>query len=46
MSASARHVLAQQMLDAPLLYLSSDAEPMVDRGNRHDVCGRGLASRS
>jgi hypothetical protein len=44
MSAAARHALAQHMLDAPLLYLSSDTDPIVSRGDRHDICGAGTLS--
>jgi hypothetical protein len=40
MPAEARHALAQQYLDLPRLYLSSDADPITDRGNRHRVCAR------
>ena len=32
MSSRARHALAQQMFDAPRVYLSSDAVPLRDRG--------------
>ena len=41
MSVAARHVLAQQMLDAPRIYLSSDADPVVGRGDDRDVCAGG-----
>jgi hypothetical protein len=38
MNADARRALARQMLDAPQLYVSSDADPLTDRGGKHDVC--------
>ena len=38
MSASAQRLLAQQMLNAPRLYLTTDTEPIVGRGERHNVC--------
>jgi phosphoglycerol transferase len=41
MSARARRELVQQLLDAPRLYLSSDADPIVSRGDRHDICADG-----
>jgi hypothetical protein len=41
LSAGARRALAQQMLDAPRLYLSSDADPLTSRGERHDICADG-----
>jgi hypothetical protein len=41
MSIAARRALAQQMLDAPQLYLSSDADPTTDRGSPHDICATG-----
>jgi hypothetical protein len=41
MSAEARRALAQQMLDAPRLYMSTDADPLADRGNKHDICANG-----
>ena len=37
-TAKARHALAQQMLDAPRLYLSSDAIPLTNRGTPQDIC--------
>jgi hypothetical protein len=37
----ARQALAQQLLDAPRLYLSTDADPITTRGERHDICGKG-----
>ena len=40
MSADARSALAQKMLDAPQLYVSSDADPLTDRGGKYDVCAR------
>jgi hypothetical protein len=44
MSAGARRKLAQQMLDAPRLYFSSDADPLTGRGDEQDICGRGSLS--
>ncbi len=38
MHEAARRALARQMLDAPQLYVSSDADPLTDRGGEHDVC--------
>jgi hypothetical protein len=38
MSANARRALAQKMLDAPQLYVTSDADPLTDRGGKHDIC--------
>jgi len=43
-SASARHALAQQMLDAPRVYLSSDANPVTGRGEAQVICGHGSLS--
>lgn len=44
MSASARHALAQRMLDAPLVYLSTDDNVLVTRGTAHDICATGSVS--
>jgi DUF917 family protein len=41
MSAAAKHALAQQMLDAPRLYLSTDAVPIVGRGDPQGICSSG-----
>jgi hypothetical protein len=38
MSAGARRALAQRLFDAPRLYLSSDVEPLTNRGDRHITC--------
>ena len=38
MSVTARHALAQQMLDAPRLYLASDVDPSRNRGGSTSVC--------
>jgi hypothetical protein len=38
MNSDARSALARQMLDAPQLYVSSDADPLTDRGGKHDIC--------
>jgi hypothetical protein len=43
-SAHDQRVLARQLLDAPRLYLSTDAEPIVDRGDRHAICASGSLS--
>ena len=40
MNADARGALARQMLDAPQLYASSDAEPLTDRAGKYDICAR------
>jgi len=32
---------AEQMLDAPRLYMATDADPLADRGNKHDICANG-----
>ena len=44
MSARGRRTLAREMLDAPLLYLSTDNDPIASRGDRHDICGAGTLS--
>jgi hypothetical protein len=33
-----RRELAQQFIDLPRLYLSSDADPITDRGDSHRIC--------
>jgi hypothetical protein len=38
MSAGAQRALAQEMLDAPRLYMSTDADPLTNRGETHEVC--------
>jgi hypothetical protein len=38
LSPAGRHALARRMLDAPRTYLSTDADPLVDRGGRHPIC--------
>ncbi|HEY3671311.1 MAG TPA: hypothetical protein VGN51_10285 [Acidimicrobiia bacterium] len=43
-SRSHQRALARQLLDAPRLYLSSDVEPIVDRGDRHAICASGSLS--
>jgi hypothetical protein len=35
-----RHTLAQEYLDLPRLYLSSDADPITDRGGKHNICAK------
>jgi hypothetical protein len=44
MTAAGRRALAQQLLDAPRLYLSTDADPIATRGERHAVCANGSLS--
>ena len=41
LDAAGRQALVQQLLDAPRLYLASDAEPLTDRGDPHEICARG-----
>jgi len=41
MSAAARRALARQMLDAPRLYTSTDADPLTNRGEAHEICAHG-----
>jgi hypothetical protein len=41
LSAAGRRALVREMLDAPRLYLSTDADPLTNRGDRHDICGDG-----
>ena len=43
MSARSRRALAQRMLDAPRVYLSSDIDPLRNRGESLDICARGHA---
>jgi len=38
MDAGARRALAQRMLDAPQLYMSSDVDPLTNRGDRLAIC--------
>jgi len=38
MDAGARRALAQRMLDAPQLYVSSDVDPLTNRGDRLAIC--------
>ena len=40
-SPRARQALVAQMLHAPRLYLASDANPVVSRGDRHYICAHG-----
>jgi hypothetical protein len=35
------HALARQMLDAPQLYMSTDVDPLTDRGDKSEICGSG-----
>ncbi len=35
------HALAQQMLDAPQLYMSTDVDPLTARGDKSEICGSG-----
>jgi phosphoglycerol transferase len=41
MSAAGRRALAQQMLDAPRLYMSTDVDPLTNRGETHEICAAG-----
>jgi phosphoglycerol transferase len=41
MNARARRALAQNMLDAPQLYMSTDADPLVNRGGKREICADG-----
>ncbi len=43
-SAHDQRVLVRQMLDAPRLYQSTDAQPIVDRGGDHAICASGSLS--
>jgi hypothetical protein len=38
MSVDDRRLLARNMLDAPRIYLSADADPLTARGSEKDVC--------
>jgi hypothetical protein len=38
LSPAGRHALARRTLDAPRLYLSTDADRLLDRGGRHPIC--------
>ena len=44
MSSTVRHDLVRRMLDAPRLYLATDADPIVNRGETHEICARGSIS--
>lgn len=44
MSAHDQRALAQRLIDAPRLYLSTDVQPIVDRGGRHAICASGSLS--
>jgi len=44
MSTHARHALAQQMLDAPRVYLASDVDPLTNRGDPLAICARGVVT--
>lgn len=41
LSAGDRRALARQMLESPRLYLSSDADPLTNRGERRVICADG-----
>ncbi len=41
MTAEQQHALAQQLFDAPRLYLATDADPIADRGDDHPICASG-----
>jgi len=38
LDTAGRQALVQQLLDAPRVYLSSDADPITDRGDPHEIC--------
>ena len=44
MTRAEKHALAQQLLDAPRLYLSTDTDPITSRGDRHTICASGSLS--
>ncbi|MDQ1520098.1 MAG: hypothetical protein QOI55_1171, partial [Actinomycetota bacterium] len=44
MSAASQRALAQQLLDAPRLYLATDVDTLTGRGDRHAVCETGTLS--
>ena len=41
LSTGARHALVQQMLDAPRIYVDTDADPIRGRDGRHVICRAG-----
>jgi hypothetical protein len=41
MSTDQRDALVHEMLDAPRLYMSTDVDPLTNRGEKDDICGRG-----
>ncbi len=41
LSSEQVHALAQQMLDAPQLYMSTDVDPLTNRGDKSEICGSG-----
>ena len=43
-SAAQQRALAQQMFDAPLVYLSSDVSPSRNRGESTSICGEGTVT--
>jgi hypothetical protein len=43
-SAVDRRAIARRLLDAPHLYLASDVDPIVDRGDPHPICAHGSLS--
>jgi hypothetical protein len=43
-SERSRQALARQLLEATRLYLSTDADPIVDRGGTHAICSSGSIS--
>jgi hypothetical protein len=44
LSSVGRRRLGQRLLDAPLVYLSSDVDPIVGRGEARDVCAQAFLS--
>jgi hypothetical protein len=41
MTADERDALVRKMLDAPRLYMSTDVDPLTNRGEKDDICGTG-----
>ncbi|MGZ8735409.1 MAG: hypothetical protein ACXW1M_09505, partial [Acidimicrobiia bacterium] len=44
LGSAGRRRLAQRLLDAPRVYLSSDADPIVGRGEPRGICAHGFIS--
>ena len=41
LSSAQVHALARQMLDAPQLYMATDADPLTNRGDKQEICADG-----